>query len=237
MVIRSLHDLNKQEQFEYGVVRSSPTFDLFHEATKGDKRITWDDIQTGDENKIVKDTLEGVRKVRRDNGRYAMLSEKKMLEYEAYRWPCDLWISGGYVTKIKFPMATQSGSPLRDQLTYAIKKLKKSGVIKNITDTMYHKPSCSKKSLWHTEAKKSITGADLAGVYYLLLIGFLATLILFTIETVFFYIRGADAIRVPRPRRREASNSIPLKRAGHGGGGGGGAEYIAEPAKKAADWI
>ncbi|XP_030832321.1 glutamate receptor 2 [Strongylocentrotus purpuratus] len=101
--VRSLHDLNKQEQFGYGVVRNSPTFDLFHESTTGDKRITWDDIQTGDEDKIVQDSIEGVRKVRRDNGRYALLSEKKMLEYEAYRWPCDLFVSGGYVTKIKFP--------------------------------------------------------------------------------------------------------------------------------------
>ena len=190
--IRNLHDLNKQEQFTYGVVRSSPTFDLFHEATKGDKRITWDDIQTGDEGKIVKDLLDGVRKVRRDNGRYGLLSERKMLEYEAYRWPCDMLITGGKATKIKFSLAVQSGSPLRDQLTYAIKKLKKNGAIVNITSKTYDEPFCKEaySQQWHKEAKKSITSQDLVGVYYLMLIGLGSTLIIFTIESIYFYLRG-----------------------------------------------
>ena len=243
LVIHSLHDLNKQEQFEYGVVRNSPTFDLFHESTKGDKRITWDDIQTGDENKIVQDIIEGVRKVRRDNGRYAMLSEEKMLEYEAYRWPCDMWITGGYVTKIKFPLATQSGSPLRDQLTYAIKKLKKSGVITNITRRVYYKPYCSTSPLWKTEAKKSITGQDLAGIYYLMMIGLACTLILFTLETVYFYLKGSSTISLPKKIRRK--EEVPMTRSGGGGydsGGGYGGRGASshpsrEPEKKPADWI
>ncbi|XP_071493509.1 glutamate receptor 2-like [Diadema antillarum] len=250
MKIYSLHDLNKQEQFEYGVVRNSPTFDLFHQSTKGDQRITWDDIQTGDENKIVQDLIEGVRKVRRDNGRYALLSEKKMLDYEAYRWPCDLWVSGGYVTKIKFPLATQSGSPLRDQLTYALKKLKKQGILANITSTKFYKPYCSGKTLWQKQAKKSITGADLAGVYYLMMLGFASSLIMFTVETIYFYLRGNTTVKIPKMNGRR-KNDLPMSSGGFGGGGGrgayqngreagyGGASSYAQPQpeKKAADWL
>ncbi|XP_041464858.1 glutamate receptor 2-like [Lytechinus variegatus] len=250
MKIYSLNDLNKQEQFDYGVVRNSPTYDLFQQSTKGDKRITWDDIQTGDEDKIVQDSIEGVRKVRRDNGRYALLSERKMLEYEAYRWPCDLYVSGGYVTKIKFPLAVQSGSPLRDQLTYAIKKLKKNGVIANITSTSFYKPYCSKSSLWQKQAKKSITGADLAGIYYLMLLGFASSLIMFAVETIYFYLRGNSGVRIPVKSRQKRDN-IPLSRNGGGGGGGiasgmgvhdtgraGTSGYrTGEPEKRAADWL
>ncbi|XP_071493508.1 glutamate receptor 2-like [Diadema antillarum] len=211
--IRSLFDLNKQEQFEFGVVRRSPTADLLNQATKGDKRTTWTDIQTGDEAKIVQDLIDGVRKVRRDNGRYGLLSESKMLDYEALRWPCDMLIVGGYVTIIKFPLAVQSGSPLRDQLTYAIKKLKKKGILANITSQTFHKPYCKNiyKRLWHKETKKSITGRDLAGAYYLMLLGFASTLIMFTIETVYFYLKGGGLRQIPEMVRR---GSRTFERAG-----------------------
>ncbi|XP_041464859.1 glutamate receptor 1-like [Lytechinus variegatus] len=255
--IRSLFDLNKQEGFDFGVVRKSPTFDLFQQATKGDKRITWDDIQTGDEKKVVQDLIDGVRKVRRDNGRYALLSEKTMLEYEALRWPCDMLIVGGYVTKIKFPLAVQSGSPLRDQLTYAIKKLKKKGVIANITSKSFHKPYCKNiyKRQWHKEAKKSITGQDLAGAYYLMMLGGAATLIIFTVETIYFYLKGGDTgfvNKIPQLRRfsrsgsegmtsfsrprekaglRDDPDDRPVTRAAVGGGGYGGGQNAGR------DWI
>jgi len=174
-----------------------------------------------------------------------MLSEKKSLEYEAFRWPCDMWITGGYVTKIKFPLATQSGSPLRDQLTYAIKKLKKNGAIANITSREYHKPYCATKPLWKTEAKKSITGQDLAGIYYLMMIGFGCTLILFTIETVYFYLRGGNIVQLPKmSRRKEEVSQAPRGGGGRGYdsgggyGGGGSSDYPSrEPEKKPADWI
>lgn len=258
--VRSLFDLNKQESFDFGVVRKSPTFDLFHQATKGDKRITWDDIQTGDEQKIVQDLIDGVRKVRRDNGGYALLSEKKMLEYEALRWPCDMLIVGGYVTKIKFPLAVQSGSPLRDQLTYAIKKLKGNGVLANITSRSFYTPYCEKiyKKQWHKQAKKKITSQDLAGVYYLMMLGGAATLIIFTIETIFFYLRGGTGFvnKIPPLRRfsrsgsegmaatsrpprekavhRDDHDDRPMPRPAVGGGGGYGRGGQANGGR---DWI
>ncbi|XP_003727830.1 glutamate receptor 1 [Strongylocentrotus purpuratus] len=264
--IRSLFDLNKQESFDFGVVRKSPTFDLFHQATKGDKRITWDDIQTGDEQKIVQDLIDGVRKVRRDNGGYALLSEKKMLEYEALRWPCDMLIVGGYVTKIKFPLAVQSGSPLRDQLTYAIKKIKGNGVLANITSQSFYTPYCEKiyKKQWHKQAKKKITSQDLAGVYYLMMLGGAATLIIFTIETIFFYLRGGTGFvnKIPPLRRFSRSGSEgmaatsrplrekavhrddyddrPMPRPAVGGGGGygrGGGQANGGQANGGRDWI
>lgn len=248
LFIRSMGDLLKLEQtIHYGVVRNSPTYDYFKHSTDETLQTVWAQMATLDRDPFVSRLRDGVRRVRRSNGRYALISEEKLLLWEANSWPCKLYVTGGTSTRIKYALAVPSGSPLRDQLTWAIRKLKGEGVLKQLEDKHWQgSQRCANQSMWEDDSLYSLNSNDLMGLYYVFAIGVVLSLIIFVLDWVFSVIFPSDhtgRYANNRPRRqasppmsrkdRPPSNTmdmgdfgVPEANQGGGGGGGGKTDWI-----------
>lgn len=62
---------------------------------------------------FVRNTNEGVSRVRKSKGKYAYLLESAMNEYIEQRKPCDTMKVGGNLDSKGYGVATPKGSPLR----------------------------------------------------------------------------------------------------------------------------
>ncbi len=187
LFIRSMGDLLKLEQtVHYGVVRHSPTYDYFKHSKDETLQTVWAQMATLDRDPFVARLRDGVRRVRRSNGRYALISEEKLLLWEANSWPCKLYVTGGTSTRIKYALATPSGSPLRDQLTYAIRKLKSEGILAQLEDKHWQgSQRCANQTMWEDDSMYSLNSNDLMGLYYVFSIGVVLSIIIFILDWVF----------------------------------------------------
>lgn len=73
----------------------------------------WSYMRSADPSVFVKNTNEGVIRVRKSKGKYAYLLESTMNEYIEQRKPCDTMKVGGNLDSKGYGVATPKGSPLR----------------------------------------------------------------------------------------------------------------------------
>lgn len=74
-------------------------------------------MRGADPSVFVKNTNEGVNRVRKSKGKYAYLLESSMNEYIEQRKPCDTMKVGGNLDSKGYGVATPKGSPLRYTLS------------------------------------------------------------------------------------------------------------------------
>ncbi|XP_071965173.1 glutamate receptor 3-like isoform X2 [Antedon mediterranea] len=194
--IRTAKDLLEQIQVNYGCVKEGSTYDFFKNSTDPDYQRVWGYISTAYPDPLVDFVSDGVRRVRESNGDYAFLAESAILKYEAYRKPCDLLITDGFITRSMYGFAVQAGSPLRDQLSYAIEKLYEDGTMDKLEQRWFdYNSDCERETLWERQGLYSLTAVDLQGVYYLMLIGVGCALMVYFIELLAFMLMPPSSTR------------------------------------------
>lgn len=77
----------------------------------------WSYMRSADPSVFVRNTNEGVSRVRKSKGKYAYLLESAMNEYIEQRKPCDTMKVGGNLDSKGYGVATPKGSPLRYPLS------------------------------------------------------------------------------------------------------------------------
>lgn len=233
--IKDVHDLLYNDVIEFGAVRRSPSYD-FYRYNRGQYRMVFDRILNSEKNLLEEKITNAIYRIRRQwDGRYAVLGEERILKYAAARKPCRIYISGRTLGKISFSFATPSGSPLRDQLSHAIKTLKKRGNISRILEMEFsNRLHCAEDTLFETETKKSFTIHDFQGLYYLMFIGLGGSVIVFILEWLFFvlFVDKSSRPRIGTKRTaRPKANDLQTDFYGSGPGQSAAAE------KAPTDWI
>lgn len=210
--IKDVQDLLSNDVIDFGAVRNSPSYD-FYRYNKGQYRMVFDRMLNSEKN-LLEDSIEqAIYRIRRQwDGRYAVLGEERILNYAAARKPCRIFVTGKTLGKISFSFATPSGSPLLDQLSYAIKSLKKRGNISRILEMKFSNSlHCEPDTLFEKETKKSFTIHDFQGMYYLMLTGIGASVIVFVLEWLVFLLFFSKSSRpkrgIRRPGRPKGNNS------------------------------
>ncbi|KAJ8037353.1 Glutamate receptor 2 [Holothuria leucospilota] len=210
--IKDVQDLLSNDVIDFGAVRNSPSYD-FYRYNKGQYRMVFDRMLNSEKN-LLEDSIEqAIYRIRRQwDGRYAVLGEERILNYAAARKPCRIFVTGKTLGKISFSFATPSGSPLLDQLSYAIKSLKKRGNISRILEMKFSNSlHCEPDTLFEKETKKSFTIHDFQGMYYLMLTGIGASVIVFGLEWLVFLLFFGKSSRpkqgIRRPGRPKGNNS------------------------------
>lgn len=204
--IRDVGDLLYQSTTDVGFVKNSPAEDFFKFSDVIDYRRLWEHIHSAnsmhsDDSTIVEEVEDAVRRVRHSNGEYALIHDRRILEHESQRWPCNLYITGGNFAQVEYGLAVPSGSPLRDQLSFAIKELLKTDVLeqlwRNNTKEWVEQGKgglCDERlDEWERQGLFSLTSVDLKGVYYMMLLGFAFSIIFFIIEVLAFQLGVAPA--------------------------------------------
>lgn len=229
--VQNAQDLLNQDDVVFGAVDEGSIYWYLYKSAIPEYNRIWQRMYSASPSAFVKNVSEGVERVRGANGFYAFLGEAGELDFIASQRPCNLIVSGGYLVRTTYALAVQEGSPLRDQLSYAIETLRDSGVLEDLQrewwemDTSTQRYRCGNLTTWERQGVFSFTVNDLQGVYFMLLLGFLIALVVFIIEVIIFAACGGKSKNSSGGGGGGAKKK-PVRSGGGGGGPVGGGQPI-----------
>ncbi|XP_034406272.1 glutamate receptor 1-like [Cyclopterus lumpus] len=218
--IEGSEDLAKQTEIAYGTLDGGSTKEFFRRSKIAVFEKMWSYMRSADPTVFVKNTNEGVIRVRKSKGKYAYLLESSMNEYIEQRKPCDTMKVGGNLDSKGYGVATPKGSPLRIPVNLAVLKLNEQAVLDKLKNKWwYDKGECGHKDSGRKDKTSALSLSNVAGVFYILIGGLGLAMLVALVE--FCY-----KSRIESRRMKELINAAMSTSLGGmvGGGGGGGGE-------------
>ncbi|KAM6984038.1 glutamate receptor 1-like isoform 2-T2 [Tautogolabrus adspersus] len=170
--IESAEDLAKQTDIAYGTLDGGSTKEFFKRSKIAVFEKMWSYMRSADPTVFVKNTNEGVSRVRKSKGKYAYLLESSMNEYIEQRKPCDTMKVGGNLDSKGYGVATPKGSPLRIPVNLAVLKLNEQAVLDKLKNRWwYDKGECGHKDSGRKDKTSALSLSNVAGVFYILIGG------------------------------------------------------------------
>ena len=193
-------DVMAQKEIKYGTIKGGNTYHRFKSSPS--LRKFWHKMNNDHANVYVKNIAEGVKRVKESNGKYALLGETPELNYIASMKPCKLKVVGEYIARTQYAIAVAPGSPLKAALSSALEALRANGVMEDLErdwwDLEDRRHRCRNLTRWERSGAYSILANDISGVYYMLMIGIGASLIVFFMELLWFKVNGGKKRRSPK---------------------------------------
>ncbi|XP_029924666.1 glutamate receptor 1-like isoform X2 [Myripristis murdjan] len=217
--IESADDLAKQTEIAYGTLDGGSTKEFFRRSKIAVFEKMWSYMRSADPSVFVKNTNEGVIRVRKSKGKYAYLLESSMNEYIEQRKPCDTMKVGGNLDSKGYGVATPKGSPLRIPVNLAVLKLNEQAVLDKLKNKWwYDKGECGSKDSGRKDKTSALSLSNVAGVFYILIGGLGLAMLVALVE--FCY-----KSRIESRRMKELIDAAMMSTSlgGMSGGGGGGA--------------
>uniref|UniRef100_A0AAQ5ZQA9 Glutamate receptor n=1 Tax=Amphiprion ocellaris TaxID=80972 RepID=A0AAQ5ZQA9_AMPOC len=217
--IESAEDLAKQTEIAYGTLDGGSTKEFFKRSKIAVFEKMWSYMRSADPTVFVKNTNEGVVRVRKSKGKYAYLLESSMNEYIEQRKPCDTMKVGGNLDSKGYGVATPKGSPLRIPVNLAVLKLNEQAVLDKLKNKWwYDKGECGHKDSGRKDKTSALSLSNVAGVFYILIGGLGLAMMVALVE--FCYKSRIESRRMKVNKRR--FNSVAA--GGLGGASGLGGE-------------
>ncbi|KAK3099876.1 hypothetical protein FSP39_011081, partial [Pinctada imbricata] len=167
--IESADQLAAQDQIKYGCRKSGSTEKFFEE----NQVTTYRNMGAYMKNNpsvMVATTREGIERVRNSKGKYALLIESTMNEYENSREPCDTLKVGRNLNAEGYGIATPTGSIYR--LNLAVLMLHEDGTLLRLKRRWWQdKSQCAPEGTKESSGKPSLSLSNVAGVFYILIGG------------------------------------------------------------------
>ncbi|XP_023210798.1 glutamate receptor 1-like isoform X2 [Centruroides sculpturatus] len=169
------------------VLKNSSTLEFFKNSAIKTYNSYWQKVKEEPE-LLINGYNEGVEKVRKGQGNVGLLLESSMNEYINFQEPCDTIMTSGFLDSSGYGIATKKGSPLKEELDYALLSLKEKGYLNMIYAKWWREGKCkdTKKyrklsDLYHS----SLTLHEISGLFYILIGGIVITLIIAMVEFIF----------------------------------------------------
>ncbi|RUS87243.1 hypothetical protein EGW08_004995, partial [Elysia chlorotica] len=183
--IESADDLVNHPTIKYGAVESGSTLQFFVNSEipvyrqMGEYMLAHPEV-------LVQTNEEGIKRVRDSKGKYAFLAESALVDYVNNRKPCETTSVGGKLNNKGFGVATKQNSPLRQSINVAVLKLKEEGTLHTLHQTWWiRKGQCGGTS-GNKKGKLSLTLSNVAGIFYILIVGLVLAIILGVTEFTCF---------------------------------------------------
>uniref|UniRef100_A0A8C1P6B8 Glutamate receptor n=1 Tax=Cyprinus carpio TaxID=7962 RepID=A0A8C1P6B8_CYPCA len=193
--IESAEDLAKQTEIAYGTLDAGSTKEFFRRSKIALFDKMWQYMKSAEPSVFVKNTVEGVLRVRKSKGKYAYLLESTMNEYIEQRKPCDTMKVGGNLDSKGYGIATPKGSALRNAVNLAVLKLNEQGLLDKLKNKWwYDKGECGTKVSGSKEKTSALSLSNVAGVFYILVGGLGLAMMVALVE--FCYKSRAEAKRM-----------------------------------------
>ncbi|XP_031172178.2 glutamate receptor 1-like isoform X2 [Sander lucioperca] len=224
--IESAEDLAKQTEIAYGTLDGGSTKEFFRRSKIAVFEKMWSYMRSADPSVFVKNTNEGVSRVRKSKGKYAYLLESSMNEYIEQRKPCDTMKVGGNLDSKGYGVATPKGSRLRNPVNLAVLKLNEQGLLDKLKNRWwYDKGECGARAGDSKDKTSALSLSNVAGVFYILIGGLGLAMLVALVE--FCYKSRIESRRMKELIDAAMSSSLGGmagggSAGGYGGGGGGG---------------
>ncbi|XP_035035181.1 glutamate receptor 1 isoform X2 [Hippoglossus stenolepis] len=220
--IESAEDLAKQTEISYGTLDGGSTKEFFMRSKIAVFEKMWSYMRSTDPSVFVRNTDEGVVRVRKSKGKYAYLLESSMNEYIEQRKPCDTMKVGGNLDSKGYGVATPKGSALRIPVNLAVLKLNEQAVLDKLKNKWwYDKGECGHKDSGRKDKTSALSLSNVAGVFYILIGGLGLAMLVALVE--FCY-----KSRIESRRMKELIDAAMMstRLGGMAGGGGGGVAAV-----------
>ncbi|XP_056140825.1 glutamate receptor 1-like isoform X4 [Lampris incognitus] len=232
--IESAEDLAKQTEIAYGTLEGGSTKEFFRRSKIAVFEKMWSYMRSADPSVFVKNTNEGVIRVRKSKGKYAYLLESTMNEYIEQRKPCDTMKVGGNLDSKGYGVATPKGSALRNPVNLAVLKLNEQGLLDKLKNRWwYDKGECGTGGGDSKDKTSALSLSNVAGVFYILIGGLGLAMLVALVEFCYksrIESRRMKGCRLPHELIDAAMMSTSLSRVPGGGavgvGSGGGAAAL-----------
>ncbi|XP_024921534.1 glutamate receptor 1-like [Cynoglossus semilaevis] len=170
--IEGAEDLAKQTEISYGTLEGGSTKEFFSRSKIAVFEKMWSYMRSTDPSVFVRNTDEGVARVRKSKGKYAYLLESTMNEYIEQRKPCDTMKVGGNLDSKGYGVATPKGSSLRNHVNLAVLKLNEQGLLDKLKNRWwYDKGECGLGGGDAKDKTSALSLSNVAGVFYILIGG------------------------------------------------------------------
>nr|XP_043897852.1 glutamate receptor 1-like isoform X2 [Solea senegalensis] len=170
--IEGAEDLAKQSEISYGTLEGGSTKEFFSRSKIAVFEKMWSYMRSAEPSVFVRNTDEGVLRVRKSKGKYAYLLESAMNEYIEQRKPCDTMKVGGNLDSKGYGVATPKGSPLRNPVNLAVLKLNEQGLLDKLKNRWwYDKGECGVGGGDSKDKTSALSLSNVAGVFYILIGG------------------------------------------------------------------
>ncbi|XP_059150176.1 glutamate receptor 3-like [Physella acuta] len=205
--IESVDDLVNHPTIKYGAVASGATLQFFANSDVPVYKQMGNYMQAHPE-VLVQTSHEGVKRVSDSKNKYAFLAESSLVEYYNERKPCDTVSVGGKLNNLGFGVATPRNSPLRDPINVAVLKLKETGALYTLHQKWWvEKGQCgglhqSKKG------KVSLTLSNVAGIFYILIVGLVIAISLGVFEFLCFRNKNKNEPNPPNDGYLRGTNTL-----------------------------
>ncbi|CAK9294817.1 unnamed protein product [Gordionus sp. m RMFG-2023] len=193
--IENADDLSKQIEIRYGSVYGGSTMAFFRESKITTYERMWASMESAQPTVFVNSSKQGINLVKRASPKYAYLMESTSLEYTVQR-ECDLQQVGGLLDSKGYGIATPRNSPYRDPVSNAILKLQEEGVLHKLKDYWWKEKvekKCPKEE--KKDVANELTMKNVGGIFLLLVVGLIISLITVTFEFVWKTIQKAEQDR------------------------------------------
>ncbi|KAF1378049.1 hypothetical protein PFLUV_G00185550 [Perca fluviatilis] len=229
--IESAEDLAKQTEIAYGTLDGGSTKEFFRRSKIAVFEKMWSYMRSTDPSVFVKNTNEGVSRVRKSKGKYAYLLESSMNEYIEQRKPCDTMKVGGNLDSKGYGVATPKGSRLRIPVNLAVLKLNEQAILDKLKNKWwYDKGECGHKDSGRKDKTSALSLSNVAGVFYILIGGLGLAMLVALVE--FCYKSRIESRRMKELIDAAMSSNLGGSAGGYGGGGGLSATFTPERLEK-----
>ncbi|GFN90015.1 glutamate receptor [Plakobranchus ocellatus] len=183
--IESADDLANHPTIKYGAVSSGTTLQFFINSEipvyqqMGEYMMTHPEV-------LVQTNAEGIKRVLDSKGKYAFLAESALVDYVNNRKPCETASVGGKLNNKGFGVATKRNSPMRQALNVAVLKLKEEGTLHTLHQTWWIRKGQCGGSTGSKKGKLSLTLSNVAGIFYILIVGLVLAIVLGVTEFTCF---------------------------------------------------
>ncbi|KAF0022826.1 hypothetical protein F2P81_024807 [Scophthalmus maximus] len=213
--IEGSEDLAKQTEISYGTLDGGSTKEFFRRSKIAVFEKMWSYMRSTDPSVFVRNTDEGVIRVRKSKGKYAYLLESSMNEYIEQRKPCDTMKVGGNLDSKGYGVATPKGSPLRNPVNLAVLKLNEQGLLDKLKNRWwYDKGECGTGGGDSKDKTSALSLSNVAGVFYILIGGLGLAMLVALVE--FCYKSRIESRRMKMRERSLGKRSSALFRSSTG---------------------
>ncbi|XP_017132703.1 glutamate receptor ionotropic, kainate 2 [Drosophila elegans] len=170
--IANLKDLSGQKKVKFGTIYGGSTYNLLADSNETVYRLAFNLMNNDDPSAYTKDNLEGVDRVKKNEGGYMFLMETTTLEYHREQ-NCDLRSVGEKFGEKHYAIAVPFGAEYRSNLSVAILRLSERGALYDLKQKWWKNPNASCFEEPDPDATPDMTFEELRGIFYTLYMGIL----------------------------------------------------------------
>ncbi|CAB3401971.1 unnamed protein product [Caenorhabditis bovis] len=175
--IESVEDLAKQTKIKYGIQGGGSTASFFKYSSVQIYQRMWQYMESQVPSVFVSSYAEGIERVRTHKGRYAFMLEATANDYENTRTPCDTMKVGANLNSIGYGIVTPFGSDWKDHINLAILALQERGELKKLENKWWYDRGQCDGGIPVDGSSASLNLSKVAGIFYILMGGMVASLI------------------------------------------------------------